>query len=63
MHFGQTDVVVKIVQGRISECQKLGLLKNVVVGKPDARRRRGRPGKIWLDDIGEDDLETICIRN
>jgi hypothetical protein len=29
-------------------------VKKVFLGKPDGRRRRGRPRKRWLDDLEED---------
>jgi hypothetical protein len=30
------------------------VLRKFLLGKPDGRRRRGRPRKRWLDDLEED---------
>jgi hypothetical protein len=35
------------------ECRKQGVLGKIFLGKPDGRRRRGRPWKRWLDDLEE----------
>jgi hypothetical protein len=35
-------------------------VKKVFLGKPDGRRRRGRPRKRWLDDL-EEDLRKLGV--
>jgi hypothetical protein len=36
-------------------------VKKVFLGKPDGRRRRGRPRKRWLDDL-EEDLRKLGVK-
>jgi hypothetical protein len=36
-------------------------VKKVFLGKPDGRRRRGRPRKRWLGDL-EEDLRKLGVK-
>jgi hypothetical protein len=36
-------------------------VKKVFLGKPDGRRRRGRPRKRWLDDL-EEGLRKLGVK-
>jgi hypothetical protein len=57
----QPDIVVTIKKGRIrwtGHVQRMPETRSVkkvfFLGKPDGRRRRGRPRKRWLGDLEED---------
>lgn len=65
--YGQPDLVVKIKQGRIrwaghvQRMPETQTVKKVFIGKPDGRRRRGRPRKRWIEDV-EEDLRKLGIK-
>jgi hypothetical protein len=65
--FKQPDIVVTIKTGRIrwaghvQRMPETRSVKKVFFGKPDGRRRRGRPRKRWLDDL-EEDLRKLGVK-
>jgi hypothetical protein len=65
--FKQPDIVVTIKKGRIRSAGHVKRMpetrnvKKVFLGKPDGRRRRGRPRKRWLDDL-EEDLRKLGVK-
>jgi hypothetical protein len=65
--FKQPDIVVTIKKGRIrcaghvQRMPETRSVKKVFLGKPDWRRRRGRPRKRWLDDL-EEDLTKLGVK-
>jgi hypothetical protein len=50
--FKQPDIVVTIIRwaGHVQRMPETRSAKKVFLGKPDGRRRTGRPRKRWLDD-------------
>jgi hypothetical protein len=65
--FKQPDIVVTIKKGRITwaghvqRMPETRIVKKVFLGKPDGRRRKGRPRKRWLDDL-EEDLRKLGVK-
>jgi hypothetical protein len=65
--FKQPDIVVTIKKGRIrwaghvQRMPETRSVKKVFLGKPDWRRRRGRPRKRWLDEL-EEDLRKLGVK-
>ena len=65
--FKQSDIVVTIKKGRIKwaghvqRMPETRSVKKVFLGKPDGRRRSGRPRERWLDDL-EEDLRKLGVK-
>jgi hypothetical protein len=47
--------------GHVQRMPETRSVKKVFLGKPDERRRRGRPRKRWLDDL-EEDLRKLGVK-
>jgi hypothetical protein len=47
--------------GHVQRMPETRSVKKVFLGKPDGRRRRGRPRKRWLDDL-EEDLRKLGVK-
>jgi hypothetical protein len=47
--------------GHVQRMPETRSVKKVLLGKPDGRRRIGRPRKRWLDDL-EEDLRKLGVK-